>query len=65
MVLICFSLVVSGTEQLFTCLLVISISFLEKKICFRSSFLIGLFVLLLLSCMTSLYILDVTPLLDI
>ena len=60
-VLICISLIIN-VEHLFMCLLAIYMSSLEKTLSLFSRLLIGFFIFLALSYMSSLHILEINPL---
>ena len=63
--MVLISLMTSGVEHHFICLLAICILSLEKCVNSSEHFEIELFIVLMWSCMSCLYILDINPLLVI
>ena len=61
-VLICISLMISDVEHLFMCLLANCMLLWRNVYLHLLPFLIGLFVFLIMSCMSCLYILEINPL---
>jgi len=61
-VLICISLVIGGIEHVFMYLLTFHISLEKRLFSFAAHFKTGLLVVLLLSCISFSYIIDISPL---
>jgi hypothetical protein len=64
-VLICISLMITDVEHFFRCFSAIQYSSVENSVKLCTPFLMGLFEFLESSFLSSLYILDISPLLDI